>query len=112
MSKKKKKKNERRSFDFNDGNIEIARWNDNSVITIGSNAYGVQLIGSAKRSENRKKEKRKGKVTIRSHFYCSMYHIHCLKMFRNCCHINKQFILSISNVFLTCQPQTIERNLS
>ena len=61
MSKKKKKKNERRSFDFNDGNIEIARWNDNSIITIGSNAYGVQLIGSAKRSENRKKGKTKRK---------------------------------------------------
>ena len=64
--KKKIKKNERRSFDFDDRNIEIARWNDNSVVTIGSNAYGVQLIGSTKRSENRKKGKKgKGKVTIR-----------------------------------------------
>ena len=46
---KKKKKNERGSFDFrNDGNIEISRWSDNSVVTIGSNAYGVQPIGSAK----------------------------------------------------------------
>ena len=44
------KKNERGSFDFrSDGNIEIVRWNDNSVVTIGSNAYGVQPIGSAKR---------------------------------------------------------------
>ena len=47
---KKMKKNERGLFDFrSDTNIEIVRWNDNSVVTIGSNAYGVQLIGSAKR---------------------------------------------------------------
>ena len=47
---KKMKKNKRGSFDFrSDGNIEIVRWNDNSVVTIGSNAYGVQPIGSAKR---------------------------------------------------------------
>ena len=47
---KKMNKNERGSFDFrSDGNIEIVRWNDNSVVTIGSNAYGVQPIGSAKR---------------------------------------------------------------
>ena len=47
---KKMKKNERRSVSFRrDGNIEIVRWNDNSVVTIGSNAYGVQPIGSAKR---------------------------------------------------------------
>ena len=38
------------SFNFkSDKNIEIVRWNDNSVVTIGSNAYGVQPIGSAKR---------------------------------------------------------------
>ena len=44
------KKNKRGSFDFrSDGNIEIVRWIDNSVVTIGSNAYGVQPIGSAKR---------------------------------------------------------------
>ena len=47
---KKMKKNERKSVSFrSDGNIEIVRWNDNSVVTIGSNAYGVQPIGSAKR---------------------------------------------------------------
>ena len=51
---KKKKKPERGSFDFrsdgrSDGNIEIIRWNDISVVTIGSNAYGLQPIGSAKR---------------------------------------------------------------
>ena len=44
------KKNERGSFDFrNDGNIEIVRWNSNFVVTIGSNVYGAQPIGSAKR---------------------------------------------------------------
>ena len=47
---KKKKKNERESLDSrSDGNIEVVRWNDNSVVTIVSNAYGVQPIGSAKR---------------------------------------------------------------
>ena len=49
VKKKKKKKPERGSFDFrSDGNIEIIRWNI-SVVTIGSNAYGLQLIRSAKR---------------------------------------------------------------
>ena len=44
------KKNERGYFYFrSDGNTEIVRWNDNSVVTIGSNAYSVQPIGSAKR---------------------------------------------------------------
>ena len=44
------KKNKTGSFNFkSDKNIEIVRWNDNSVVTVGSNAYGVQLIGSAKR---------------------------------------------------------------
>ena len=47
---KKKKKNERESLDSrSDGNTEVVRWNDNSVVTIVSNAYGVQPIGSAKR---------------------------------------------------------------
>ena len=47
---KKMKINERGSFDYrSDGNIEIIRWNDNYVVTIGNNAYGVQPIGSAKR---------------------------------------------------------------
>ena len=44
------KENERGYFYFrSDGNTEIVRWNDNSVVAIGSNAYGVQPIGSAKR---------------------------------------------------------------
>ena len=48
--KKNQKKNERGYFDFSsDGNIEIIRWNDNSVVTIGSNAYGAKPIRSAKR---------------------------------------------------------------
>ena len=42
----------------------------------------------------------------------TLYYIHYLKMFCNCCHINKQCRLSIPNVFLTCQPQTIQKNLS
>ena len=47
---KKMKKRDRGSYDFrSDSNGEIVRWNDNSVVAIGSNAYGVQPIGSAKR---------------------------------------------------------------
>ena len=47
---KKKKESERGYFYFrSDCNIEIVRWNDNSVVTVGSNAYCVQPIGSAKR---------------------------------------------------------------
>ena len=47
---KKMQKNERGSFDFRrEGNLEIVRCNDNSVVTIGSNAYGVQPIGNGKR---------------------------------------------------------------
>ena len=35
------KKRERGSYDFRStSNLEIVRWNDNSVVTIGSNAYG------------------------------------------------------------------------
>ena len=45
----KMKKNERVFFDFrSDGKIEIVRWNDNSVVLIGSNAYSVQPIRRAK----------------------------------------------------------------
>ena len=36
--------------------------------------------------------------------------IHYLKFFGKSCH--KKCILSITNVFLTCQPQAIEGNLS
>ena len=31
------------------GNIKIVRWNNNSVVKIGINAYGAQPVGSAKR---------------------------------------------------------------
>ena len=31
------------------GNIKIVRWNNNSVVKIGINAYDVQPVGSAKR---------------------------------------------------------------
>ena len=44
------KKNKRGFFNFKSGNnIEILRWNDNPVVPIRSNAYGVQPIGSEKR---------------------------------------------------------------
>ena len=46
---KKMKKNDSGSFDFrNDGNIGIVRWNEGSVATIGSSAYGVLPRRSAK----------------------------------------------------------------
>ena len=35
-------------------NIEIVRWNDNSIVIIRINAYGVQLTGIAKRWIERK----------------------------------------------------------
>ena len=54
---KKMRQNERGSLDFrSDGNIEIVRWNDNPVVTIGSNAYDVQAIGSGKRWIKRKRK--------------------------------------------------------
>lgn len=44
------RKKERGSYDFTSaGGIEIVRWNDNSVVTLGSNAYGVEPLGNAKR---------------------------------------------------------------
>ena len=44
------KKKERGSFDFRcDEKAGIVRWNDNSVVTIGSNAYGVEPIGNVMR---------------------------------------------------------------
>ena len=47
---KNEEKKRGESFNFrSDGNMEIVRWNGNSVVTIGSNAYGVQPVGSAKR---------------------------------------------------------------
>ena len=43
-------KRERGSYDFRStSNLEIVRWIDNSVVTIGSNAYGVEPVGNAKR---------------------------------------------------------------
>ena len=47
---KEMKKNERGSYDYrSDGKIEIVRWNDNSVVTLGSNAFSVEPLGTAKR---------------------------------------------------------------
>ena len=44
------KKRESGSYDFRGkSNLEIVRWNENSVVTIGSNAYGVEPVGNAKR---------------------------------------------------------------
>ena len=39
--------------------IEIVRWNDNSVVTLGSNAYGLMPLGQAKRWK-----KGKGQVSV------------------------------------------------
>ena len=63
------KKSERGLFDFrSDGNIEIVRWNANSVVIIVSNSNGVQQIGSAKRWI-----KRKGKQNIQQHAVIAAY---------------------------------------
>ena len=44
------KKTERGTFDYRSSkNIEIVRWNDNSVVTIGSNALGVNPVGQVRR---------------------------------------------------------------
>lgn len=54
------KTNERGSFDYrSDGDVEIVRWNDNSVVTLCSNASGEDPVTQAKRWE-----KKKGPVTI------------------------------------------------
>ena len=46
MSKNEEK---RKGIDArSDGKIKIVRWNDNSVVLIGSNAYSVQPIRRAK----------------------------------------------------------------
>ena len=38
------------SFDFRShGNIEVVRWNDNSVVTLCSNTEGVEPVGEVKR---------------------------------------------------------------
>ena len=43
-------KKERGSNDFRSlGEIEIVRWNDKAVVSLGSKAYGVEPIGNAKR---------------------------------------------------------------
>ena len=47
---KKMKKSDRGSYDYrNSGVIEIVRWNYNAVVTLGSNAYGVEPVGPVKR---------------------------------------------------------------
>ena len=44
---KQMKRKERGSYDYrNDGKIEIVRWNDNSVVTLRSNAYSVEPVGT------------------------------------------------------------------
>ena len=44
------KKSERGDFDYrSSGPIQIVRWNDNAVVTIASNAYGVQPVSQVKR---------------------------------------------------------------
>ena len=46
---KQMKRKERESYDYrSDGKIEIVRWNDNSIVTLGSNAYKVELVGTIK----------------------------------------------------------------
>ena len=43
-------KKERGSSDFrSSGEIEIVPWNDNAVVTLGSNAFGVEPVGNVKR---------------------------------------------------------------
>ena len=47
---KQMKRKERGSNDYrNDGKIELVRWNDNSFVTLGSNAYSVEPVGTVKR---------------------------------------------------------------
>ena len=46
MKKKDRGVNDHRS---SADNIEIVRWNDNSVVTVGSNAYGLLPLGQVKR---------------------------------------------------------------
>lgn len=54
------KKTERGSFDYkSDGNVEMVRWNDNSVVTLCSNAVGVEPIRQVKR-----RVKNKGAVMV------------------------------------------------
>ena len=44
------KKRERGSYDFRStSNLEIVQWNDNSVVTIGSNACRVEPVRNSKR---------------------------------------------------------------
>ena len=46
---KQMKRKERESYDYrSDGKIEIVQWNDNSIVTLGSNAYKVELVGTIK----------------------------------------------------------------
>ena len=43
------KKMERGSFDYkSDGDIEMVRWHDNAVVTLCSNAFGVEPVRQIK----------------------------------------------------------------
>ena len=54
------KKSERGSYDYrSDGDVEIVRWNDNSVVTLCSNAVGVEPVRQVKR-----RVKNKGSVLV------------------------------------------------
>lgn len=53
-------KQPRGSFDYvSDGNVEVVRWNDNSVVTFCSNCEGATPMGSAQR-----RVKQKGSVSV------------------------------------------------
>ena len=55
------RKSEKGSYDFRStSNPVIVRWNDNSVVTITSDAYEVELVGNAKRWIRRKE---RGNIT-------------------------------------------------
>ena len=48
------KKREKGLYNFRrTSNLEIVWWNDNSVVTIGSNAYGVEPVGNTKEVDQR-----------------------------------------------------------
>ena len=47
---KQMKRKERGSYEYrSDGKTEIVRWNDNSIVTLRSNAYSVEPVGTIKR---------------------------------------------------------------
>ena len=54
------KKKERGSYDYqSDGNVEVVKWHDNSVVTLCSNAVGVEPVGKVNR-----RVKGKGEVKV------------------------------------------------